>query len=259
MNFDPRSVPVRFSNLKAMGRSARHYRHAIECGREDSVSMRLGRMVHWGVLGCMPDDEDGRIAVYDGDRRGKAWTEFEAAHAGDEIVTAREMVKAKPIIDAVNADDIATLYLVGEKERRIDWEIGGRRCRSRLDVVRPGVCLSDLKTTTNARPDEFKRLAWRMNYHAQMAMYVDAANFAGLDIKTAYLVGVEVRAPHVVTVLELSGAALEHGRRTYRGWFENLIVCEASNQWPGYVQAPVLFDVPEWFAEESSEEEDASA
>jgi hypothetical protein len=41
----------------------------------------------------------------------------------------------------------------------------------------------------------------------------------------------------------LSDRTLDEGRRIYRAWFEKLMVCEATNEWPGYVQSVVDFDV----------------
>lgn len=255
----PERAPVRFTHLKAMARSPQHYQHAVTCGRPDSAPLRLGRIVHWGVLGCMPDDEDGRVTVYDGERRGNAWKAFAAQHAGDEIVTAAEVERAQPIIAAVLTDPIAARVLEGEREKRVRWAIGDRDCASRVDVIQPGAHLTDLKTTTNTRPEDFMRLAWRMHYHAQLAFYSDAALHAGIAAPRAFIVGVETTAPHAVTVLRLADAVLEAGRREYRAWFERVLVCEASNDWPGYAQSDVPFDVPEWFESEDGDDEDEAA
>jgi hypothetical protein len=248
-------TPVRFTQLKAMSRSPYHYAHAIKQGRADTAAMRRGRIVHWNVLGGMPDDEDGRIVLWDGRRAGNEWKAFEAEHAGCEIVTPAEWESALAIGDAVLNDPIAAPLLEGVRETPIEWAIGPRACRSRPDVLHPdrGV-LVDLKTTTDASLVGLKRQAWRMAYHAQLAFYADAARFRGVTVRDAYIIGVEVVAPHAVTVLRLTDRLLDQGQRMYRAWFEQLLVCESSNQWPSYTQHVETFDVPEWMEVDAGDE-----
>jgi hypothetical protein len=252
--------PVRFTHLKAMSRSPLHYVHAAKHGRADTAAMRLGRIVHWNVLGGMPDDEDGRIVLWDGTRHGNAWKSFAAEHQNDEIVTPPEWEKSLAICDAVTSDPIAAPLLDGTRETPIDWAIGPRACRSRPDVLHHdrGV-LVDLKTTTDASIVGLKRQAWKMAYHAQLAFYADAARHSGVVVREVYIVGVEVAAPHAVTVLRLTNRVIEEGRRMYRSWFERLLVCESSATWPSYTQHVELFDVPEWMDVEDDDGEEFAA
>jgi len=230
--------PVRFSLLKHIGRSPAHYRAALDGGREDTLAMRMGRLVHAMVLG-------GEYLVWDGTRRGKDWDRFEAEHLGQEIVTASEVEAAEPVAAAVAASELAAPLLDGCREQTIEWEIGGRKCQGRLDVLNAAF-ITDLKSTTNAEPGWFSRHATKMGYHAQLAGYADGAVAAGLAITPrCYVVAVEMKAPHVVTCLELTDRALDMGRRTYRLWWERLMVCERSDYWPGYVEGVAPFDVPE--------------
>jgi hypothetical protein len=252
-------TPVRFSHLKHMSRSPAHYRHALT-SRVDSAAMQLGRLVHWHVLGGMPDDEDGRVRIYDGERRGNAWKEFAAAYPDDEIVTAKEWERSLPISDAVLLDPIASELLSDTvKERQLKWKIGDRDCTSRPDAYLAGSHLLDLKTTGSCKPDELMRQAMKMQYHTQLSFYSDALAFGGVDVPRKYIIGVEVKPPHVVTVLELTDELIDLGRRTYRSWFEQLRVCEDSDSWPGYAQNAVKWGVPEWFVVEDDEGEEEAA
>ena len=256
---NPLSVPVRYSNLKHIGRSPAHYLHAINHPREDSGPLRIGRLVHWHVLGAMPDDEDGRVVIYDGERRGNAWKQFAAEHDGSEIVTAKEWETALPIADAVRHNALAMSLIEGALcEQPIAWSIAGRAMSSRPDAYRAGGALVDLKTTNDASPAAFQRLVHKFAYHAQAAMYQDALASLGIETTGAFLVAVETKAPHPVTVFQLTRAMLEHGRRTYRGWLETLRTCEDSNQWPEYAQTVVQCDIPEWFAADDEGEEVAA-
>lgn len=229
---------IHFSRLRLMAKSPAHYKAADEFPREDTLAMRIGRLIHAMVLG-------GTYHVWDGTRRGKAWDEFEVAHLGEEIVTRSEVETAEPVAAAVIAHFGASALLDGDRERRVEWALAGRSCAGRLDVLGAGF-ITDLKTTTNAEPGWFTRHAIGMGYHAQLAWYRDGVEAAGLPMpERVYVVAVETKPPYVVTPLELTDRAIDMGRRTYRLWFERLLVCEKSDFWPGYVQGVAPFDVPE--------------
>ena len=71
--------PVRFSHLRAYGRSAMHGHHArTQPEQEPTAAMQLGSAVHALVLGNKP------VVAYPGAvRRGKEWEAFAAAHGDD--------------------------------------------------------------------------------------------------------------------------------------------------------------------------------
>ena len=227
--------PIRFSILKAMAKSPAHYRALRDTPFAPTASMRIGTITHRLVLG-------GDLVVYDGRRAGKAWDEFEAAHGGEEIFTASELEQAKPIAASVQRSDMAMHWLGGVQEQRIDWTFLGRTFRSTPDAYGVGR-VADLKTTRCSEPGRFGRDAIGMHYHAQLACYGMAL---GLDVGDDHvIVAVERVAPYAVTVLRLTDRAVEAGRRLCHAWMERLLVCEASNEWPGYVQSMIDLDVPE--------------
>lgn len=240
---DPASHPVRFSTLKHIARSPAHYFHALSAPRTDSPAMRVGRVVHAALLGQAPGERP--IVAYDGDRRGKAWQDFAAANASADIVTADEWARGQRIAASVRAEPHAMRLLEGDREIGIAWRHAGRDCSSRLDVLGDG-WIADLKTCADASVMGFQRVAWRYHYAAQLAFYADAAASIGRPVSDAYLIAVESAPPHPVTVHRLTPRALEEGRRLYRAWFERLLVCESSRDWPGYALASVEMDVPSW-------------
>lgn len=233
--------PVHFSRLKLMARSPLHYLAAEQGDGQDTPSMRLGRLVHFLVLG-------GAFAVYDGRRAGKEWEEFKTAHLGTEIFTASEVDTAQPIADAVFAHPDAVDLLTGERERVIEWTMAGRACAGRVDVLGAGF-VTDLKTAADAAPERFARQALRMGYHAQLDWYGYGAELAGLGKRPArFIVAVETKPPYVVQPFELSEAALEQGRRLWWGWWERLLGCERSGVWGGYANGIYPIDAVEEFS-----------
>lgn len=232
----PHSKPVRFSRLKAMSKSPAHYLGQFTEEREDNAALRLGRLVHALVLG-------GKIVEWPVERRGNAWKEFALVNEGAEIATSSELTKARRVADSVLRHDDAMSVLQGQRELEIAWMLDGRACGARLDVLGPDY-VTELKTTTSAEPGWFTRNGARMGYHAQLSWYMAGARMAfNRPIERAHSVAVEVKHPFVVTVFDVPTATLDEGTRIWRSWFEQLMVCERSDAWPGYTLARAEFAV----------------
>lgn len=229
--------PVHFSQLRHIARSPAHYRCYLDAPREPTAAMRLGAAVHRMLLGGPP------LCVFDGPRRaGKEWEAFKAANDGKEIFSQSEYLAADRIAAAVLEHPFAGRLLSGECERELGWDFLGRRCSSTPDCVNDAVV--ELKTASTTQPERFKGACLRMAYHAQLAFYCDAVRVAtGRDIQRAYIVGVETAAPYCVTVLRLTPATLHEGRKLCRLWMELLLNCESSDEWPGYAQSELSWDV----------------
>lgn len=230
--------PVHFSELKSMAMSPAHYRLAVERPRPPTAAMQLGSAVHALVLG-------GDVYESATDRRGAAYKTMRAELGPDAIIiTPPEAVEAHAIADSVLADPVARPWLDGEHELDLSWKIGPRACGGRLDVL-GATFVADLKSTRCSKPDWFAREAIRRHYHAQLAWYSLGARCAGRDVRDAVLVAVESSPPYAVTVHRLTERALALGERAARGWFERLLVCEASGAWQAYAQSVLDLDVPE--------------
>lgn len=243
---DPRTVPVRFSNLKHMARSALHYHDAVQLGREDTLAMRLGRGAHAMVLGEPVVKWKGKKP--NSPRNGKDWDKFKADHPGAEILNAKEWAIAEGIANAIRRHPIAAPILFGDDailEQTIEWEWLGRKCTSRPDSRKGSAIVADLKTTQCAEPNKFKRDAMWRAYNAQLAFYGLAVEHAtGVRPEKLYVVAVESKRPYAVQVLELDEGARLQGEKLCRQWFEALLVAEASDSWPAYTDAIVKFDIP---------------
>jgi len=237
---DPRTVPVRFSNLKHIARSALHYYDAVQLGREDTLAMRLGRGAHAMVLGEPVIKWVGKT------RQGKAWDEFKELHKDKEILNAKEWATAEGIANAIRRHPIAAPLLFDGTilEQTIEWEWMGRKCTSRPDS-RGANIVTDLKTTQCADPAKFRFDAFRRAYHAQLVFYgLATKHLTGKEPTDLYAAAVEQKRPHAVTVFRLTDSDRIAGEKLCRMWFERLLVCEASNTWPAYTESIVAFDAP---------------
>jgi len=243
-------APLRWSNLKNMGRSAAHYKYYLDNPIAETDAMRVGSRAHDLVLA----GGSNRFAVWDGGRRaGKDWAAFEADHADVTILTSDQEIRAKAIAEAVKSDATAMAALFGcVTETRREWLIAGRECCGTPDAVGPS-SIVDLKVTRDGSPGKFPWHARRMGWLGQLAWY-DYGLFVG-NATNLSIIAVEDLAPHIVTVYRLTPDAAEMGHRIWRSHFERLRVCEDADVWPGYSEAVVPLEVDQEFSLHSGHEE----
>ncbi len=260
----PADGRVHFSELKAMSDCPAMYAHACQHARDMTRPMTVG-----AIADCLVFGNRG-YAIYPGKvRNGGQWDEFRAAHPDEIKCIVSEYDDAAGAAEAVLRDPVAKELMAGCRfQDVIQWEAYGLECaagvrgeRGGVDAWRSGIVL-DLKVTADVEPDALAKHAWRMLWHAQMAWYLDGlawcrdAGVYGERARVpseAVIIAVRASAPHLVTCLPISARALEIGRQSISLWAEKLRACEATGQFPGYVQglAPEL-EPPEW---ENYEEE----
>jgi hypothetical protein len=231
-------APVRFSRLKQMAKSPVHYRDAVS---KESTAMERGSALHSLVLGGQ------RVTCYPGPvRRGKEFEAFAAANENALILTRTEYEKVMPMADSVLASPLAAPYLQGRKEVELDWSVLGRECQSHVDMLDGGWnWIGELKTCESADPLRFQFKADRYAWFSQIAFYSEAVMQLGHARPEEHvIVAVESASPYPVTVMRLTARALEHGAKQWRLWFERLLACEASNNWPAYCESIVDLDAP---------------
>lgn len=231
----PLDRAVRFSHLRAYGRSAAHGLHSRVSEWKPTKPMLLGTAVHALAF------KTKKVIAYDGIRRGKQWDAFRADHDDAHILSMAEDYKARAMADALLKNPLAVMALEGEAEKTISFQWMGRECRSTPDV-RGAAHMADLKTCASSDPAKFVWHSARMAYHAQMRMQQMAC---GQDIDSpAYIVAVESAEPYPVTVFRLAEDALMAGERLLVLWMERLKACEEAKEWPGYAQSVVELGIP---------------
>lgn len=235
--------PLRFSRLKKMAKSAAHYLAAAE---EDTGPLRKGSGLHSVLIG-----DASRVVVYKGgkrDLRTKAYQEFLAAHPDDtQILSPSEFKDVEGMRRSIEKHPRAMQLLEGIREQRITWKIGHRECSGTPDVVRklgPGrYGVVELKSGQSAAPDLFKWQAKKLCYQGQLAWYANGVESTMLyppgKVEELHIVAVESTAPYPVTVFRVDESMRKLGDRQVRMWFEQLMVCEQTGHFPGYVESDV--------------------
>jgi hypothetical protein len=221
---------VTYSRLKLMALSPAHYQAWVD---KETPALERGLGLHAMVLGGPP------VLAYPGKvRNGREFQDFLAANDGAIVLNRTDYALAAGMAEAILRHRDAPAVLAGEHEVEIDWIYLGRACQSHIDVIGPGASyVTELKSSVSASPKRFPTLAHRMNYAGQVAFYRQAiAQTRGVVPADVYAVVVEQAPPHVVTIFHAEPDVLELGEKTIRGFMEQLLACEAANEWPGYVQ-----------------------
>lgn len=248
-----------FSEIKKLALSAQEYIHNVNHPTEPTSNMLVGTAVHFLVLG--PRTGAKPLKLFTGSvRRGKEWDRFVESNPSAEILTISEWQKAEDIAEAVLNHPVARARLEGARfEVPVAWEEpGGIKCStSGIDIVCSEPCIADLKMTFTVHPDSWMRHAFKMLYPMQMAWYRRGARANDIPTdKGLFILGVQSKAPHDVVELELTDDMIDFADRTIELWLGKLRVYRDSNQWPGYAQAPIPFDVPSWLRDEDEDEEE---
>ena len=280
---------VHLSELRMHARSPAHVRLACTEARELTDPMVIG-----GVADSIVFGQRGYTVYPGKARVGKEWELFKAEHPGQYLPNATLAHKAEGAARAVLADPVASSFLDGcEFQRVVQWDAHGLPCASGIAGERggidayhaacphtvwldsmPGRCANcgvwegdtdgikrrrqgytlDLKVTSDVEPRALQRQAWRMHWIAQGAWLLGACEALQMPATVHGLVAVEAAPPHCVTVMWLTEASLEVGRRQVAGWCERHRQCEAAGQWPGYVQSAVELEPEAWMVGEAEDE-----
>ena len=133
------------------------------------------------------------------------------------------------------------------------WQdpVTGVWMKGRLDCVRPGSHLDDVKTGRPgcaASPRAWAKHAWGFGYHYQAAAYHDGwQQLTGEDLPWSWVVA-EKRQPYAahIAIFHATPAWLELGRKAYRRAAEMFRDCCAVGIWPGYQEEVQEVEPPAW-------------
>lgn len=227
---------VNWSTLKWMRESPLVYRHRLTQGYPDTPALAMGRLTH--TLTFEPQKFAVEYAIWDGDRRGKAWAEFKEDNHGKTIFKPAEIETAQAMAEAVRTHGLVAPYLAGGLfEHAVLWTDPetGLPCKARPDWIIPDQrILIDLKTCVSADARRFGAAAARYGYHLQCAMYEAAITYGlGWAPNKVKIVAVEKDPPHEVSVFDVPREALDAAAEEVCGLLRMVQGCRQTNTWPG--------------------------
>lgn len=239
----PALDPVRFSRLRLIDESPQHYADGTVT---ETSPMRKGSALHSYLLGGTR-----KVVTYPGRRAGKAWDAFKIEHEGQLILSATELEGVACMRTAIEKHPRAIELLDdGVQETRITWTDHGRACAGTPDVVKPKrgrKRLVELKACHNVKPDKFRWHLDDLHYHAQLDWYANGLDHCSAyepgPVDEVYIVAVGMRAPYPVVVYRIAESKLLQGRLRWQGWLAQLLECERTGRFPGYVDTDAVIDI----------------
>jgi PDDEXK-like uncharacterized protein DUF3799 len=243
---DPRSLPVRFTRLKAFALSPAHYLLACQGDAKETLALRIGAGFHAELFRNRP------VRCWHDRRSGKAWERFEqrCLEEGAVVLNENEYRTQLGMLASVKRHRRAMELLFDgtRNEQQIDWTHGDRSCRSTPDAFHAaGLHQAELKSTRCAEPRWLAREALRRFYHAQMTFYDGPIErVTGRVPGEDRIVAVENVPPFNVTVLRLTDEVRELGTKLCHAWWERLHAAETLNLYGGYVEADVDLELPDY-------------
>jgi exodeoxyribonuclease VIII len=213
---------------------------------ETSLAMQLGTAIHCAVL--EPEAFDGRFTRGPEDRRGNRWKEAVDEH-GEGLLTAGDYDAALRVRDALQRDALVRRLTAGDVWREASgfWRDPetGLVVRCRPDAYHPGLrLLVDLKTTTDARANVWRKRVADFGYHAQEALYTDGWTACGMGVDAFVFIVVETGPPYAHAIFDLAPAAVAEGRAAMRQALATFAQCKAEEIWPAYPSDVQSLDVP---------------
>ena len=222
-----------------------------------SDALLFGSVFH--CLALEPETFEGRYAVKRENGTTKAGKEEKAAAqaAGVELVTLEMFDAAKGMAEAVRRQKLAQIMESSPdvmREVSIYWteHHAGQDvpCKARIDFLATvpgfGMVACDLKSTTDASPEELSRSMYKWGYHRQAAWYRRALAAAGIASEVFVLLAVEKAAPYIVTPANVAPAARAYGEEECVRALAIYSECVKSGEWPSYTQEILELDLPEW-------------
>lgn len=238
-----------------LDRSPAHYKAWLSEPREPTPAMVEGTIAHTAIL--EPDSFESTYVVApkwdlrkNADKAAKAI--WEATHKGKTPLPQHQRDRFLRMRDAVHAHPEANALLTGGKAERSVFANDpqtGVLCRVRPDYHQTERAhnLIDLKSTADAKLEEFQWSAYRYGYHRQAAFYLDTVDWLGTLRRPDdfFFIAFEKEPPYAVAVMRADRRFINRGRDAYRSALNIYAECLAAGQWPAYGNGIQTLDLPE--------------
>lgn len=249
------------SALVEILKSPKHYYHRISNPHVPTASLEFGTALHAALLEPQRFAET-YIVSPKFDRRTKegkadaaAWEE---ANKGSVSVDEAELKKLqgmqKAVFEHSGAKKLLSKCYV---EMSYFWtdEDTGFQCRVRPDVLALDdqgdvIAAIDVKSTSNASKEKFRKSVMDYGYDLNAAFYSDAIERAIGRRVPYYFLAVESAEPYGVALYKAGQSMLDVGRDKYRSALQLLQWCRENDRWPSYQPFGEYEDleIPEWYA-----------
>lgn len=188
-----------------------------------------------------------------GQKRGKAWEEFEAMNVDQILYSKAQVEKLYGMLASMKRHDKANdilFQMPGKVEQAIRWvdEETGLLCRCRLDklCLENGI-IADIKTAKDSCPKLFAGTCYERGYHRQAALYQAAVKAVTGEEWPFVFIVVEKEPPFIVETYRLEDGFLKLGRDENEADLQQFARCRKSGIWRRESHGQILtIGAPRW-------------
>ena len=239
--------------VRKVGHSPAHMKRERDEGKDVTTAMADGRAFHACVL--EPDTEWPRYhRLADGlDRRSKEYKAAVVEHGKDFVLRDIEYDACLGGRDRLRQHSrLRRLLDNGRAEVSFAWHDPdtGLPMKGRADWVSEGIvggAVLDLKRTTDAREDAFKKIAARLGYPTQGAHYTSGLLECGVEAKHYVAVACEVEPPYEPIVYRVSEKDMMVALAEWDALKRLLAWCVEHDTWPGYPEHVHVLHMGQWW------------
>ena len=254
---DYRNAPgINSHGLIDLLRSPKHY-YEFRYNRVEetnSEAREFGKLFHYAILESQMFAEryvmmpkfDKRTK--DGKVRSEEW--LTKLKPGAIVVPEQWCDQLLQLCDKMVKHPISRgLLTEGAREATLFWndEETGELCKARPDFVSKDGYIVDLKTTTDARYQQFSKDILKFSYHIQAAHYTEGARVTKTARSDSFIfIVVEKKAPYEIAVYPAGNSVLGVGSQWRSKAIRLYSKCRKSGQWPGYDYQARTIELPIW-------------
>ena len=245
------------SKLDAARKSGKHL-HDMLYGppRESTAAFGFGTVFHAAVL---PGEDFSQVAVRMPksitSKATKAGKEFAKEHEGKIILNHSDSYALDQMMLSVREHPAASGLLNGELKGKSEQSFFCKdtgdtdlelKCRPDF-MLDDGSLIIDIKTTTDASPNGFKKSLASYRYHCQAAWYLEVVEKAtGRRPEAFIFVAVEKQRPFATGVYVADEECIRIGMEEAREDLLNIAKWKNTGIYPGYSSQAEMISLPKW-------------
>lgn len=241
------------SDLWAIQRSPAHWKYQK---KKETPGMMFGSAFHAAAL--EPEIYKAKYVTMPSGltMRHNAGKDFaaNAAANGQCVITAEDRNVIAEMIEALQKHHDAK-DLIWPTDGNAEYELSsywqdpeyGILCKSRHDVLNKSIGASvDIKTTVDARPRPFGKIAWDKGYYAQAGFYTYGLLMLTKVRHDFYFVAIEKESPYGINVYRATQEYIDEGLKVIYQAIKIYIECHKDNRWPCYPEGLLEIDLPSY-------------
>ena len=246
---DYAAIPaINATAIKAGRTSMLHMRHSLTGPeREETPALRLGRLVHAAIL--EPDVLLPTLAVYDGNKQGNKWRDYQAANAGREIVTRAEAAAIGAISATVHGNERAAWLLSRTRHEAVLTWTGDKygAAKARLDGLAADAIV-EVKTTRAQTERQFAGQFCGLGYDLQVGWYAEGVcrTTGAQHSPPCWLIVVSSVAPYWCQVVRCADQDVERWRGAAVEIAAQYRECESAGKFDGPLAGVDVLVEPAW-------------